>query len=137
MFEIINLCIEVNEKTLVKDLSVVVNNGDKLAIIGEEGNGKSTLLKCILGKCDYAKISGTIDYKNKIIGYLPQTLEKNELKKTGYKFLFENDDDYYNKINEFYGYLKEINITDKILDQTLETYSGGEKVKIGILKLLL
>ena len=118
-------------------MSVVVNNGDKLAIIGEEGNGKSTLLKCILGKCDYAKISGTIDYKNKIIGYLPQTLEKNELKKTGYKFLFENDDDYYNKINEFYGYLKEINITDKILDQTLETYSGGEKVKIGILKLLL
>ena len=32
-------------KELVKDLSLTVNQGDKLAIIGEEGNGKSTLLK--------------------------------------------------------------------------------------------
>ena len=32
-------------KELVKDLSLTVNQGDKVAIIGEEGNGKSTLLK--------------------------------------------------------------------------------------------
>jgi len=35
-------------KVLVKDLSFVVNPGDKIAIIGEEGAGKSSILKCIL-----------------------------------------------------------------------------------------
>lgn len=33
---------------LISDLNVIVNSGDKLAIIGEEGTGKSTLLKAIL-----------------------------------------------------------------------------------------
>ena len=30
---------------LISDLNVIVNSGDKLAIIGEEGTGKSTLLR--------------------------------------------------------------------------------------------
>lgn len=34
-------------QTLIDDLSLVVNGGDKLALIGEEGTGKSTLIKAI------------------------------------------------------------------------------------------
>ena len=33
---------------LVEDVSFVLNSGDKLAIIGEEGNGKSVLLKALM-----------------------------------------------------------------------------------------
>jgi len=45
MFEIKNMSISIADRYLVKDLSLTLNEKDKLAIIGEEGNGKSTLLK--------------------------------------------------------------------------------------------
>ena len=38
-----------NLTDIVRDLSFTVNPGDKVAIIGSEGNGKSTLLKWIMG----------------------------------------------------------------------------------------
>ena len=35
---------------IVEDLSLTLNEGDKIALIGEEGNGKSTLLKYLYDK---------------------------------------------------------------------------------------
>ena len=40
MLEINNLSINIQDRYLVKNLSLILNKGDKLAIIGEEGNGK-------------------------------------------------------------------------------------------------
>ena len=65
MLEIRNLTILVNGRYIIKDLSLTLNKGDKLAIIGEEGNGKSTLLKTILSMCDYGETRGTINLKGK------------------------------------------------------------------------
>ena len=65
MLEINNLSINIQDRYLVKNLSLILNKGDKLAIIGEEGNGKSTLLKAILGICTYAEITGNINLKRK------------------------------------------------------------------------
>jgi len=39
MLEINNLTISINDRYLIKNLNLVLNSGDKLAIIGEEGNG--------------------------------------------------------------------------------------------------
>lgn len=36
-------------RKIIKNFSFVLNDGDKLAVIGEEGNGKSTLLKIMAG----------------------------------------------------------------------------------------
>jgi ATPase subunit of ABC transporter with duplicated ATPase domains len=36
-------------RPLIKDLSFIVNPGERIALIGEEGNGKSTLLKYLNG----------------------------------------------------------------------------------------
>lgn len=137
MLEIKNLNIKIEDRYLIKDLSLTLNNKDKLAIIGEEGNGKSTLLKAIIGNCDYANITGTINLKSNRIGYLEQSMNAANLRKTGYNYLFESDNDYYNKVNNLYKYLKLINLEDEILTQTINTLSGGEKVKLSILKLLL
>lgn len=60
MLEVKNLSITVSNKKLIDNLSFVVNKRDKLAIIGEEGNGKSTLLKAIMGCLDYGEIKGSI-----------------------------------------------------------------------------
>ena len=137
MIEIKRLSIKVKDRYLVKDLSFTLNKGDKLAVIGEEGNGKSTLLKSILGLCDYVDMDGVIDLKGNTIGYLEQTISNKFLDIKVYNYLFEDENDYYNKINIFYKSLDIINLKDNILEQKISTLSGGEKVKIGILKLLI
>jgi len=137
MLEIKDLSISINDRYLIKNLSLVLNKGDKLAIIGEEGNGKSTLLKSILGISKYAQISGNINLKGNRIGYLEQSINESNINKKVYDFLFKDSDDYYNKINNFYKYLEIINLNDEILNETIKNLSGGEKVKISILKLLL
>ena len=137
MLEIKALTISINGRYLIKNLNLTLNNSDKLAIIGEEGNGKSTLLKSVLGICEYAEISGKINLKGNRIGYLEQSISADKLEKSVYEFLFIDETDYYDKINNLYKYLKLINLTDDILKQKIRTLSGGEKVKISILKLLL
>ena len=137
MIEIKNLSIKVNDRYLIKDLTLNLNKNDKLAIIGEEGNGKSTLLKCIIDKCDYAEITGTINLNNNKIGYLEQNIKEEYKNQKVNDYIFINDIDYYNKINSFYKYLEILNLKDNILDKYLNTLSGGEKIKIAILKLLL
>ena len=102
MLEVNNLSVSISDRYLIKNLSFVLNTGDKLAIIGEEGNGKSTLLKSILGICDYAKIEGKINNKGNRIGYLEQSINEIDLKKTVYNYLFKDDDNYYENINNLY-----------------------------------
>ncbi len=136
MVEISNLSISIEDRFLIKNLSLTLNQNDKLAIIGEEGNGKSTLLKGILGICEYAEVTGSINTKGNKIGYLEQSLSENNLKKTGYEFIFSNTNSY-NYSKKIYKYLESLNLDEKLLDQKLKTLSGGEKIKISILKLLL
>ncbi|MDR0426689.1 MAG: ABC transporter ATP-binding protein [Clostridiales bacterium] len=60
--------------TIVRDLTFGVNNGDYLCIVGENGTGKSTLLKTLLGL--HKQTAGTIGLgggsKRAGFGYLPQ-----------------------------------------------------------------
>lgn len=137
MMNLKNVDIKISTHYLVKGLSLTLNKGDKLAIIGEEGNGKSTLLKALLGVCSYATISGLVDFKGNHVGYLEQSISNLNLQKEVYDYLFESDEDYYNKINNLYKYLDTLNISDELFEQRMSSLSGGEKVKIGILKLLL
>ena len=69
--------------TLINDLNYSLGNDDKVGIIGEEGNGKSTLLKAVYNRNlieDYATVSGEIDTDYKEIGYFEQP--GNQLKKS-------------------------------------------------------
>lgn len=77
LLECKNLCIGYSAKTLQENLNFSINKGDYFFIIGENGTGKSTLLKTMLG---FTKpLSGLVDYgpewNKKGIGYLPQTSE--------------------------------------------------------------
>ncbi|NLB11168.1 ATP-binding cassette domain-containing protein [bacterium] len=83
MLRVSNLKIEkLNGKTLVENLSFVLNEGDRIAVIGEEGNGKSSLLKILAGEKvdDYLSFEGEIENKGERIGYLKQFLNKEEEK---------------------------------------------------------
>ena len=64
-------------REIVRDFSFVLNPGDKAVIIGEEGNGKSTLLKLIYQEeliQPYAEYTGEIIRGNQRLGYLAQEL---------------------------------------------------------------
>lgn len=135
MFEAKDISITIQNRYFIKDLSFSLNKKDKLAIIGEEGNGKSTLVKCLLGICDYATLKGTINNKGNTIGYLPQQQENT--KKSVFNYLFDSTNTYYNKISDFYKYLNQLNISETLIHQSMSSLSGGESVKIRILKLLL
>lgn len=73
MISIDSLTVEFSGSTLFKDISFVINNKDRIALMGKNGAGKSTLLKIIAGvkTPTRGKVSITEDG---IIGYLPQHL---------------------------------------------------------------
>lgn len=67
---------EFSGETLFNNISFEINKKDKLAIIGKNGTGKSTLLKMILGEVEID--DGTIHKNNKAsIGYLSQDVIEN------------------------------------------------------------
>ncbi|SCH02768.1 ABC-F family ATP-binding cassette domain-containing protein [Romboutsia sp. 1001713B170207_170306_H8] len=72
-----NISKSYSEKTLLKDISLGINEGEKIGLIGVNGTGKSTLLKIIAG-AEEAE-SGTITKANKVrVEYLPQNPDYDE-----------------------------------------------------------
>ena len=58
--EIKDLSVSVNDKPILSDLSLTVNSGEIHALMGPNGNGKSTLLSTIMGDPDYTVTHGSI-----------------------------------------------------------------------------
>lgn len=73
MISVDGLAVEFSGETLFKDVSFVVNENDKVALMGKNGAGKSTLMKIIAGeqKPTKGKVSAP---KDTVIAYLPQHL---------------------------------------------------------------
>lgn len=139
MLEIRNLSIKIikDDRYLIKDLNLSLNQNDKLAIIGEEGNGKSTLLKAIYDKSlieDYCEVKGTINSKNIKLGYLEQFMNNDILNMKVSDYIKNTN---FNKF--IYKELNNLNISSDIFysEQIINTLSGGEKVKLQIVRLLL
>lgn len=73
LIEVKNLCMDYDRKPAVEDVSFSVDEGDYVCIVGENGTGKSTLMKGMLGLIE--PVSGEINFNGitrKQIGYLPQ-----------------------------------------------------------------
>ena len=95
MLQIKNLTIThiKDNRVLLKELNFVLNAGDKIAIIGEEGNGKSTLLKLIYDETlveDYVEYNGEIIRNQMHIGYLPQEMSVEKKVLSAYEFMCES-----------------------------------------------
>ena len=74
MISVEGLCVTFGVKPLFKDVSFVVNERDRIALVGKNGAGKSTLLKILKGLQQPTK--GVVAIPNDTtIGYLPQVMK--------------------------------------------------------------
>ena len=150
MLELKNVSITISKdsRPIVKDFNLVVFGNEKIAIIGEEGNGKSTLLKYIYDSNmlnDYCSYEGSIIKKNINIGYLEQLLSPEWKENTVLEYFLkeswsdEIDYEKYNQLSTIQRLFKELGINQNLIDEDhlIGTLSGGEKVKIQIAKILL
>lgn len=145
-FKDVSIYLNKNGRKLIEGLNFSINYGDKIAVIGEEGNGKSTLMKAIVDEklLDYATIEGQINRHGCKIGYLSQFLDENWYNQltTSYflkDFAWEEENyDRYNEFNEIYKIAAVLNIDKQILDEEriIGSLSGGEKIKLQLLKIL-
>lgn len=127
-------------RPLASDVSFVLNEGDKAAVIGEEGNGKSTLLKLLYDERlveEYAEYTGEIQKNGVICGYLPQELSAEDREKTVYEFLAEEEAFLEADYRELALLAAELGLLADMLysDTRLGVLSGGEKVKLQLLRL--
>lgn len=128
-------------KELVHDLSFTLNPGDKLAIIGEEGNGKSTLLKWINQDPsieNYIQVEGECVNQFSRMAYLPQMLPQAYQALTMEQFFFDPSQAQELDYAELYALVGQLGLDAGRLtsQQTLNSLSGGEKIKVQLLKLL-
>ena len=148
MFIIKNLTYKINHiNTIFENLSFTINDNEKVAIIGQNGIGKSILLKLLIG--ELIPYSGKIINKNNNIAYFPQKFNDLNFKTIADVFNLEDKvkaliniengncdikdyeilDDNWNCIETIKEKLKLFNINFDIL-RNFNTLSGGEKVKV-------
>lgn len=144
MLQIKNLSITHRKdlRVILENFSCVLNPGDKAVMIGEEGNGKSTLLKWIYDPEliePYAEGNGERIVNGERLGYLPQELPTGERGKTVYEYFMEEPLFWEQSPKELGILARNFSFPVDIFyeDQKLETLSGGEKVKIQMMRLLM
>lgn len=129
-----NLSKAYGDNLLFKNLEMDVNRGDKVALIGENGRGKTTILKIILErlKADSGKvILGT----NVNLGYYDQEQSNLNLDKT---ILDEVWDDFPDlSTSKLRSALGSFLFSGDDVFKVISTLSGGERCRINLLKLML
>lgn len=120
--------------TVFKDASLTIQRGEKVAFVGKNGEGKSTLVKAIMGEIDY---EGRLQLgHNCLIGYFAQNQAS----------LLDEDITVFQTIDQ----IAEGDVRTKIkdilgafmfggdtIDKKVKVLSGGEKTRLAMIKLLL
>ena len=129
-------------RIIIEKLNLVLNHGDKAVIIGEEGNGKSSIIKWIYDQeliDDYMECKGEKVSNDEKIAYLPQELPQKDAEKTVYDYFSEKEAFWDSNPKELGALAASFGLEMDFyyLDQKMNTLSGGEKVKAQLLRLLL
>lgn len=110
MISVQGLSVEFSSKSLFSDVSYVINKKDRIALVGKNGAGKSTMLKIIAGLQNPTR--GTVAVQNDMtIGYLPQQMVLADT-----KTVREDVREAFNHITKLNDDIKQMN--DQLLERT-------------------
>jgi ATP-binding cassette subfamily F protein 3 len=133
-FEANELTKKYGEKVVLDNIDICVKRGEKVAFVGKNGEGKSTLVKCIMDQVEY---SGNLKLGHLVkIGYFAQNqaslLDENLT-------VFETIDyvatgDIRTKIRDILGAFM---FGGEASDKKVKVLSGGERTRLAMIKLLL
>ncbi|MBQ1970757.1 MAG: ABC-F family ATP-binding cassette domain-containing protein, partial [Paludibacteraceae bacterium] len=133
-FEANGLTKKYGEKVVLDNIDICVKRGEKVAFVGKNGEGKSTLVKCIMDQVEY---SGNLKLGHLVkIGYFAQNqaslLDENLT-------VFETIDyvatgDIRTKIRDILGAFM---FGGEASDKKVKVLSGGERTRLAMIKLLL
>lgn len=127
----LTITLKKDQRKIIDDLTFSINENEKIALIGEEGNGKSTILKAISNESEnleYANVKGEISKDESTI-YVPQILNAAYLEKSVEELLYDEESSEAD-VSEFYKILNQFELEIYDLTRILKTFSGGERVKI-------
>ncbi|KAI3784371.1 hypothetical protein L1987_43470 [Smallanthus sonchifolius] len=131
-----NLDFSYEDKVLFKKASIIIERGEKIAIIGPNGCGKSTLLKLIMSlqKPDSGEV--ILGEHNVLPNYFEQNqAEALDLEKTVLDTVAEVAEDW--RIDDIKGLLGRCNFKADMLDRKVSLLSGGEKARLAFCKFMV
>ncbi|HEL9630315.1 TPA: ABC-F family ATP-binding cassette domain-containing protein [Streptococcus suis] len=133
-----NVSFSYPDKPILKDFNLLIQNKDRIGIVGDNGKGKSTLLNLIAG--DLQADSGKLDIGETIrIGYFSQTIKGLDESKRVINFLQEVAEE----AKTTSGMVSIAELLEQFLfprnthGTLIEKLSGGEKKRLYLLKILL
>ncbi|HEL2570968.1 ABC-F family ATP-binding cassette domain-containing protein [Streptococcus suis] len=133
-----NVSFSYPDKPILEDFNLLIQNKDRIGIVGDNGKGKSTLLNLIAG--DLQAHSGKVDIGETIrIGYFSQTIKGLDESKRVINFLQEVAEE----AKTTSGMVSIAELLEQFLfprnthGTLIEKLSGGEKKRLYLLKILL
>lgn len=126
--EVTGLSVAYGDVKVLLDISVALGRGDRMAVVGRNGAGKSSLLRCIAG---VQQPSGGTTHLGHLValGYFAQEHEQVDLHKTA----FDNiPDDVLVTEVERRALLGSFGLPGGLATQPAATLSGGERAKLGL-----
>ena len=137
VFEVKNISYSKEELELVKELSLLILKGEKIGIIGGNGSGKSTLIRLLLG--ELMPTEGSIRRSKTIqLAYFDQMRESLNPNLKAMDFVSGGKDyiDINGKSKHVIGYLRQFLFTGKQAMAPIKMFSGGEKNRLMLAKIL-
>jgi ATP-binding cassette subfamily F protein 3 len=121
-------------KRIFKDANFIITKGEKIGLVGRNGEGKSTMMKMIAKKVDF---EGTLQLGHSVLmGYFEQDQEeKLDPKKTVFKTIDEAAVGEVRK--QVRGLLGSFLFRGDDIDKKVQVLSGGERGRLALCKLLL
>ncbi|KQS50353.1 MULTISPECIES: ABC-F family ATP-binding cassette domain-containing protein [Flavobacterium] len=129
-----NVTKKYGDKTILKDISLLVERGSKIAFVGQNGQGKSTFIKAIVNEIDY---TGTIKLGHNVqLGYFAQNQAEYL---DGEITLLQTMQDAANDTNrsKVRDMLGSFLFRGDDVEKKVKVLSGGERNRLALCKLLL
>ncbi|MBA6293734.1 ATP-binding cassette domain-containing protein [Colwellia sp. MB3u-70] len=138
VFEAEDITIAFDDKVIIKNLDLLITRNDRIAFIGANGTGKSTLIKMIMGNLEAT--SGKMrSGVNLDIAYFDQHREALDLNQTVQEIVGEGKQDVVvnGKPRHVLGYLQDFLFSPKRARTPVRALSGGEKNRLLLARLFL